>query len=127
MNDLSVFPDDSFDVVIALGIFHQALSLELWHTCVAESVRVLKAGGYLLLSTFTPDSQPDGKALVPVSDQSNMYDGFSSGPLCLFSSKEHDEKMASHGLRPHKPTETVKVATELGYRITMNALYQKCG
>lgn len=127
MKDLSVFPDGSFDVVIALGIFHQALSPENWHTCVAESVRVLKTGGYVLLSTFTPDSQPDGVALVPVLDQKNMYDGFSSGALCLFTVEDHDDVMASHGLRPHKPTETVRVATELGYRITLNALYRKGG
>jgi SAM-dependent methyltransferase len=127
MQDLSAFPDGSFDVVIALGIYHQALSLKRWHLCVAESVRVLKVGGYILLSTFTPDSQPDGKPLIPVPDQSNLYDGFSSGPLCLFSMEGHDDVMATYGLRPHKPTETVRVSTELGYRVTLNALYRKCG
>jgi len=126
MQDLNEFSDGSFDVVIALGIYHQALSLERWHECVSESVRVLKEDGYILLSTFTPDAQPDGEPLIPVPAQRNMYDGFSSGPLCLFFVEEHDDAMAEYGLVPHVRTETVRVETELGYRITMNALYRKC-
>ncbi|MFC1640091.1 class I SAM-dependent methyltransferase [Gemmatimonadota bacterium] len=127
MQDLSEFPSDSFHVVIALGIYHQALSLEQWHSCVAESGRLLKEGGFVLVSTFTPDSQPEGEPLQPVQELPDMYDGFSSGPLCLFSVEDHDQAMVSHGLEPHVPTETVRVETELGYRITMNALYRKCG
>jgi cyclopropane fatty-acyl-phospholipid synthase-like methyltransferase len=127
MEDLSEFEDGSFDLIVALGIYHQALTFEHWQECVAESARVLKEGGLVLISAFTPGSQPEGKALQPVKDLENMYGGFSSGPLCLFEAHEHDAQMANHGFEPHVPTETVRVETELGFRITVNALYRKCG
>ncbi len=125
LQDLSEFSSDSFHVVIALGIYHQALSLEQWQSCVTESGRLLMEGGYILLSTFSPESQPEGEPLQPVHGHDNMYDGFSSGALCLFTLEEHDEAMASHGFEPHVPSETVQVKTELGYRVTLNALYRK--
>lgn len=127
MEDLGVFLDASFHLIVALGIYHQAFSLAQWHTAVTESARVLKDGGLVLISAFTPDSLPDGKPLVPVPNGTNMYEGFSSGPLCLLDANSHDEKMAAFGFEPEVPTETVRVATELGFRVTMNALYRKRG
>jgi SAM-dependent methyltransferase len=125
MEDLSVFPDASFNLVLALGVYHQASSLERWHNAVSESGRVLTGGGLVLISAFTPDSQPEGEPLLPVRDLPDMYGGFSSGPLCLFDAKRHDNEMASHGFEPHVPSETVRVNTELGFRVTLNALYRK--
>jgi SAM-dependent methyltransferase len=124
MADLSEFPDEFFQLIVALGIYHQASSLEHWHDSVAESARVLETGRLLLTSSFCPESQPEGRPLTSVR---GMYDGFSSGPLCLFGAESHDQAMAAHGLEPHVPTETVRVETELGFRITLNALYRKCG
>ena len=127
MEDLSAFPDGSVDLIVALGIYHQASSLEQWQRAVAESGRVLKYGGLVLVSSFTPDSQPDGKPLNPVRNSCDMYGGFSSGHLCLLSADNHDKKMAEYGFEPDVPTETVRVETELGHRVTMNALYRKLG
>lgn len=127
MEDLSEFEDESFDLIVALGIYHQASSLDHWHQCVAESARVLQDGGLILVSAFTPASQPVGKPLIPVRDMPGMYDGFSSGQLCLLEVDAHDDAMATHGLKPHVPTEAMKVQTELGYRFTLNALYRKTG
>lgn len=127
MEDLGAFADSYFELVVALGIYHQALSPAHWHNCVAESGRVLQSDGLILISSFTPDSQPDGEPLRPVPGMRDMYGGFSSGPLCLFRAEHHDEKMAEHGFEPHVPTETVRVETEHGYRCTMNALYRKSG
>jgi hypothetical protein len=125
MEDLSEFADGTFDLIVALGIYHQALSLDHWRECIAESARVLKNEGLLLTSAFTPESQPEGRPLKQVPGLPKMYGGFSSGPLCLFNADEHDAKMAKYGFTPHVPTETVRVEKEVGYRITMNALYRK--
>jgi len=127
MEDLSAFPVASFNLVIALGVYHQASSLAHWHDAVDESARVLVDGGLVLISAFTPDSQPDGGPVAPVSDSRDMYEGFSSGPLCLLAKDIHDRKMAAHGFEPEVTTETVNVKTELGYRVTLNALYRKRG
>ena len=125
MEDLSMFPDGSFNLILALGVYHQASSSEQWHNAVAESGRVLKDSGLVLISAFTPDSQPDGEPLTPVPSSCDMYEGFSSGPLCLFAAECHDREMAKHGFKPNVPTETVNVKTELGFRVTLNALYRK--
>jgi SAM-dependent methyltransferase len=127
MEDLSEFADGTFDLIVALGIYHQALSFEHWQACVAESARVLKNDGLVLISSFTPRSQPEGSPLVPIPGLDNMYGGFSSGPLCIFEPADHDVEMANHGFEPHVPTETVRIETELGFRVTMNALYRKRG
>jgi SAM-dependent methyltransferase len=125
MVDLSAFSDASFNLVIALGVYHQASIADRWHNAVAESGRVLADGGLVLISAFTPDSQPDGEPLSPVADLPDIYNGFSSGPMCLFDVETHDNEMASHGFEPHVPSETVRVNTELGFRVTLNALYRK--
>ena len=127
MEDLSGFPDASFNLVLALGVYHQASTLEQWQNAVAESGRVLMDGGRVLISAFTPDSQPDGEPLTPVPNSSDMYEGFSSGPLCLFNADDHDKRMGEHGFEPAVPSVTVRVNTELGYRMTLNALYRKRG
>jgi SAM-dependent methyltransferase len=127
MEDLGAFPDASFNFVIALGVYHQASSLRQWHDAVEESARVLIDGGLVLVSGFTPDSQPEGRPLAPESDSRDMYAGFSSGPLCLFGKDDHDREMATHGFEPEVSTETVNVKTELGYRVTLNALYRMRG
>ena len=125
MEDLSAFPDGAFNLVVALGIYHQASSLEQWHNAVAESGRVLTEGGLVLISAFTPASEPDGEPLTPMPNSSDMYEGFSSGALCLLEKDRHDSEMGAHGFEPDVTTETVNVKTELGYRVTLNALYRK--
>ena len=37
--------DASFDLVVALGIYHNARSAEEWQAALAETARVLKPGG----------------------------------------------------------------------------------
>lgn len=125
MDDLGAFREAQFHLIVALGIYHQALSLEQWRHCISESARVLLDGGLILVSSFTPASQPEGEPLVPADGSRNMYHGFSSGPLCLLSPDDHDEEMVFHGLEPSEATQTVRVETELGFRVTMNALYRK--
>ena len=125
MDDLGSFSDGFFHLIVALGIYHQSVSWDHWRKCISESARVLEVGGLVLISAFTPDSQPDGEPLKPVHEKQNMYEGFSSGPLCLLGQSDHDLAMASLGFGPFAPTETVRVETELGFRYTMNALYRK--
>ena len=125
MEDLSNFPDSSFDIIVALGVYHQASKKAKWINAVEESARVAKDGALVLISAFTPNSQPDGEPLKKVSNETDVYDGFSSGPMYLLDVEQHDAQMDAFGFLPDVPTETVRVETELGYRTTMNALYRK--
>jgi len=123
MQDLSAFSADSFDLVIALGVYHNARGREGWNQTIEETVRVLKGGGHVLLSNFSPRSQPRGTPLEPVPGEPGLYTGFSSGALYLLEAPELDAALARHGLAPATPTEPVQVATDTGYRISVNGLF----
>ena len=60
------YSDNSFDVVISNGVFHNATTEEELHTTFANTVRILRPGGVLLLSQFTGDSiDHDSLSQVP--------------------------------------------------------------
>lgn len=125
MGDLGRFAAESFDLVVALGIYHGAESQVGWDRAIEETVRVLVPGGQLLVASFSPRADPKGEGLRAVSGTSHMYEGIESGPLYLLEADEMDRGMLRHGLVPVVPTDTVTVATELGHRVTVNALYRK--
>ncbi|MGD8868482.1 MAG: class I SAM-dependent methyltransferase [Gemmatimonadales bacterium] len=125
MEDLGRFASGSFDLVVALGIYHGAESQTGWDRTIEETVRVLVPGGQLLVASFSPRTDPKGEGLRIVPGTSHTYEGTDSGPLYLLEAEEMDAGMLRHGLVPVVSTETVGVATELGHRITVNALYRK--
>ena len=94
MDDLSRFDAESFDLVIALGVFHCAASGEEWHRAVAEAARVLAPGGRLLVAVFTPETDLHGRGIEPVPDEPNVYSGFSSGRTFLLDRASLDRAMA---------------------------------
>ena len=67
MDDLSCFPESSFDLVVALGIYHNARSVDEWERSVAETARVLRSGGRLLVNvdarSFLARGNGDGRSL----------------------------------------------------------------
>jgi len=125
MEDLSEFTDGFFHLVVSLGVYHQAGSLDQWQRALDETSRVLAPNGLLLSASFSPASRPQGVALSAAPGQTHMYHGFHSGPLCMVGAVELDRAMASRGLVPEVPTETVKAPTEEGYRVTVNGLYRR--
>ena len=54
MDDTGEFADGSFDLVVALGVYHCASSRGEWDSALAETARVLKGGGKLLVAIFSP-------------------------------------------------------------------------
>ncbi len=125
MEDLSRFPDEEFDMVVALGIYHNADSPARWEAALDESIRVLKNGGKLLTACFSPASQPRGEALQPVSGSPDLYEGFSSSPMVMVEADTMDREFKKRGMTPCVPTETVRRDTGDGFRITVNAFYCK--
>ena len=51
--DLSIFEDESFDVVLNMGPFYHLITEEQRKRCLSECLRVLKKGG-LLLTAYIP-------------------------------------------------------------------------
>ncbi len=127
MDDLSRYGDASFDLVIGLGIYQNADRLSEWHRAVAETARVLKVGGLLLLAHFTPDVDLTGSGVQAVPGEPHVYAGMPRGRGVLFDATDLEEALAEHGLHPVTPSETVVVPTETGQRATVNALLRRAG
>jgi SAM-dependent methyltransferase len=123
MDDLSSFTDGFFDLVVALGVYHSAESLAEWELAVAESARVLKPSGKLLVNHFTPEVDLTGEGVRPIAGEPGVYDGLAGGRGVLLEADALDAALARHGLLPAVRSETVRVETERGRRVSVNALY----
>lgn len=130
MTDLGMFPPGRFDLVVALGVLQAAGSEAAWHRAAAEAARVLRPGGELLLSHFSPDTDPSGagEGLTPVPGQPHAYSGFGGErSLILLHPDELDAWMGRHRLVPLVPTASVRVPFRQGFRTTVNAHYRRLG
>jgi SAM-dependent methyltransferase len=122
-----LFPSEIFHLVVALGIYHNARSRDEWERSLEETVRVLKPGGRLLVSNFSPRCDPAGTGLSEVACEPNVYEGFGSGRHYFVEADQLDHELDRLGLFPAFPTETVMKKTENGQRVTVNGLYLKRG
>ncbi len=127
MDDLGAFADACFDLVVALGIYHNATNRGEWDSALAETARVLKVGGRLLVAIFTPQTDLTGKGVRPVPGEPHLYDGFPSGRCFLVDQETLDAEMGRFGFAPEVPSRTVRVDTNVGRRVVVNALYTKTG
>lgn len=125
MQELGRYPAAHFDLVLALGVYHNAAGGEDFHRALSETARVLTTGGQVLVAIFSPKSEPKGVPMVRVTIDEKLYSGFDSGPLYLLEPNELDWGMAAHGLVPAEPTAAVKAATLEGFRMSVNGLYAK--
>jgi SAM-dependent methyltransferase len=125
MELLGGFGDRSFDLVVALGVFHSAPDRITYDLALAESARVLADGGHLLLANFAPGTELEGAVLEPVVGEADVYVGHESGRHVLLGADALDQALERHGLTPVVPTEVVEATGEAHRRITVNGLYRK--
>jgi SAM-dependent methyltransferase len=125
MNDLSLFADDSFALVVALGVYHNATRREEWDGALAETARVLAPEGFLLTAVFTPETDLTGEGLCPVPDEPHVYEGLPSGRVFFVEPQVLDQEMARFGLRSERPIRVVVKATEGERRVINRGLYRK--
>jgi SAM-dependent methyltransferase len=124
MDDLSAFPDDLFDLVVALGVHHSARSRGEWERSLDELARVLKPGGLVLFSQFTPATDLTGAGVTAVRGEDGVYEGLPGGRAVLFDAAALDAAVATRGLRPVVATSTATTALDRGRRVSVNALYR---
>jgi cyclopropane fatty-acyl-phospholipid synthase-like methyltransferase len=125
MQDLSVFKNGFFDLIVALGILHLAKNENEFVTVLAELGRILKEQGLLLVSNFSRGHAPQGVTPVKVRDSKYVYSGFDGGNLCLPTEKQLDKEFCKKGFEPVEKTYTIRKESEEGKRVTVNALYKK--
>ncbi len=127
MDDLSRFAEGDFELVVALGIYHCATSRAEWDAALAETARVLRPGGKLLVALFTPETDLTGGGIRPVPGEPHLYDDLPSGRAFLVDSSTLDAEMSRFALAPAVPSRTVEVELDKGRRVVVNALYRKTG
>ena len=126
MDDLSPAADATFDLVLALGLYHCAQSRAEWERALSETARVLQPGARLLVSVFTPETDLTGRGIRPVAGLPGVYEGFDSGGRhFLVDAAGLDHEMARFGLLPLEPTRTARPKVETGRRVSANGLYRK--
>jgi SAM-dependent methyltransferase len=125
MELLGGFRDRSFDLVVALGVFHSAPDRATYELALAESARVLDDHGHLLVANFAPGTELAGTLLEPIPDEPGVYIGHESGRHVLLGAEALDDALDRHGLSPVIPTEVVEAEGEAIRRITVNGLYRK--
>jgi SAM-dependent methyltransferase len=125
MEDLSAFDDASVQVLVALGVLHQATSEEQWSGAIREMSRCVAPGGRLLVAVWSPRSRPHGEAVRLVAGEKHVYEGFHSGTHYLVEAPLLDAAVAAAGFVPIVPTRDVVVENEKGWRVTINALYRR--
>jgi SAM-dependent methyltransferase len=123
MDNLSRFSDASFDLVVSLGVLHQAESWPEWERAVDEAARVLRPGGLLLLNEFAPGTDLTGEGMTPVDGEPHVFEGFHDGRGVLLHADTIDAELARRGLTPDEPTETAIVEMDAGQRVSVNGLY----
>jgi len=125
MDRLEWASDASFDLVVALGIYHNAGSVEEWRRALAETARVLRPGGRLLVSTFTPETDLTGEGHRPVAGVPHLYELIPTGRrLFLVDPATLDREVAAHRFVPIEPTTTGGTRLEVGRRVSANGLYR---
>ena len=125
MRDLRALPVETFDLVVALGVYHQAEDEASWRRALEETARVLPPPGLCLVAVFVPGTGPVGAPLRSVPGTRFVHEGFESGRLCLRDPRGLDADFLSLGFVPELPTEVVEREEEGRLRVTANATYRR--
>lgn len=127
MDELAEFGDRSFDLVVSLGVLHQARSWPEWERAAAETARVLRTGGRLLVSAFTPETDLTGSGVRPVLGEQHVYEGPPGGRAVLLEPAALDAELARFGFEPELPTTIGRTVTGETRRVSANGLYRATG
>jgi SAM-dependent methyltransferase len=125
MTDLWFSRDGEFGLVVALGIYQEAPTEELFRQALAETRRVLVQGGRCLVANFAPGTGPTENPPSRIPNSQYRFAGLKRGSVCFLTADELDEEFRRIGMSSEVPSVTVKRDAGETVRITVNALYRK--
>ena len=117
--DLARYPDAHVDAVLAIGVLHIQPSIEAWRATARQIARILRPGGRLLLSHFTPNPAPGHAPPTPVPGMPHVYDDvMRHRRTLLLTPDEADAELAAVGLVPRVATVEHPMTSVTGHAIT---------
>jgi SAM-dependent methyltransferase len=125
MGDLSRWSDGTFQLVVALGVFHLAASEDDWYRALAEAARVTCPGGRCLVSSFAPGTGPLDAPYAPVAGTAFQHHSTKGGTLSLRDPAGLDADMRALGLEPEVATVVVEKLLDDRKRVTSNGRFVK--
>jgi ubiquinone/menaquinone biosynthesis C-methylase UbiE len=99
------FAANTFDFVVAHGIWNLARSGEQFRNAVTEASRVSRSGALLFLFTFSRNTLPAHAA--PLVGESFVFTQFSGEPQCFLTAEQLLAEMAAAGFAP-EPSHPVR-------------------
>jgi SAM-dependent methyltransferase len=89
------FPDGTFDLVVAHGIWNLARSGAAFRAAVAEASRVARPGAGLFLFTFSRDTLPPDA--LPDAGETFVFSSWNGEPQCFLTAEEIDAELGAAG------------------------------
>lgn len=87
--------DNMFDVILSIGVIHNAVTLEEYEKAISEMYRILKQNGTIIFSVFTNDVITDDLTFVGNS----RYEINERQPMILLSKEEINNLFNKYGLK----------------------------
>lgn len=116
-------PDESFDLVVATGVLHQAEDVVQYDQAISELARVMKMGAYVLLNVFTNKSWDESYRVVSLSGYSVVTkEGL---PLTLLPRGMFVDKMLAHNLHLNADQGEDTVQESTGERSVFRGFFTK--
>lgn len=117
------YKNETFDIVLAHGVYHNAISLEEFNESVKESARVLKRNGKILFNFFT--SGYIGKDLRRIPDSLNLYLTKDDLLMVLTGRDEFEQMSKDLGLDKEGPIIEYRSKVTSGIRSVMRGVLKK--
>jgi SAM-dependent methyltransferase len=90
--------DQSFELVVAHGIWNLAGSAREFRRAVAEAARVAKPGAGLFVFTFSRNTLPP--SMRPIAGETFVFTEFSGRPQCFLTAEELRAELQAAGFVP---------------------------
>jgi SAM-dependent methyltransferase len=113
------FGSETFDCVIAHGIWNLATSDAEFRRALLEGARVARRGAALFVFTFSRHTLPPEAA--PVAGESLIFDGFSGSPQCFLTAEQLVSELAAVGFHPDRGVPLTEHNRRVMPRLTSSA------